>query len=130
MVGINTANNYVAGDCHPLDMAGSKITKKSTNTGGVHQEHVLVDGLTPGACSKVAVGSVSAQSGAIAGSVVRLVPSTNCHVAFGANPTAAADGSCVYLPAGSVNVFAFTSGQKIAVIEDAAAGVLFITALS
>lgn len=126
----NTANNFAVGDAHATDVTGTRITKKSTNLGGVHQEHVLVDGLTPGACSKVAVGAASAQSAAIAGAMVRLTPTTDCHVAFGANPTAAADGTCMFLPASQPIVLAFTSGNKIAVIQNAAAGTLFITVMS
>ena len=126
----NTANNFVEGDAHPVDVTGSKIVKKSTNTGGVHQEHVLVDGLTPGACSKVAVGATSAASAAIAGAMVRVVSTTDCHLAFGASPTAAADGTCVFLPASRPEVFAFTTGQKIAAIQNAASGTLFITVMA
>jgi hypothetical protein len=126
----NAANNFVMSDAHAMDAVGTRVIRKSTNVAGVHQEHVLVDGLTPGTSSKVAVGAASAASAAIAASMLRLVPTTNCHVAFGAAPVAVADGSCIYLPAGSVNVFAFTSGQKVAAIQDAAAGNLFLTVVS
>ena len=125
----STANNFVTGDCHATDTVATRVIKKSTNLGGVHQEHVLVDGLTVGLSSKVAIGAASAQSGALAGAMVRLVSTQNCHVAFGANPTAVADGSCLYLPAANPIIVAITSGQKLAVIEDSAAGNLFITVM-
>ena len=126
----NVANNFNAGDWHATDLSGVRVVVKTTNLAGVHTLHTLVDGATPGACSKVAVGATSAQSAAITGAMVRLTPSTNCHVAFGVSPTAAADGSCMYLPAGVPTVLAFTSGNKIAVIQDSAAGNLFITVMS
>lgn len=126
----NTASNFVSGDSHPLDAVAQRIVKKSTNVGGVHTEHVLCDGLTPGASSKVAVGAASAQSGVLTGAMVRLTPTTNCHVAFGANPTAVADGSCMYLPSGSQTIVGITSGQKVAAIQDSAAGNLFITVMA
>ena len=126
----NVANNFVCGDFHPTDQTGSRITKKSTNTGGVHTEHVLVDGLTLVSSSKVAIGSASAQSGTLNGSMVRLTPTQNCHVAFGANPTAVADGTCMYLPAGQPIVVGITSGQKLAVVQDSTAGSLFISVMA
>ena len=126
----NVANNFNAGDWHATDQSGLRVVMKSTNLAGVHTMHVLDDGLTPGACSKVAVGATSVQSAAIAAAMVRLTPSANCHVAFGASPVAVADGSCMYLPAGVPIVVAVTSGNKIAVIEDSAAGNLFITVVS
>lgn len=88
----------------------------------------LLPAIVPGTCSKVAIGASNAQSGAITAAVVRLVSSTDCHVKFGANPTAAADGASMFLPANSPEYFQFSSGNKIGVIQDAVAGNLFITA--
>jgi hypothetical protein len=90
----------------------------------------VVAAATPGASSQVTVGAASAQSGAITGTMVRLVATSDTHVALGANPTAAADGSCVFLPAGTISFFAITSGWKIAAIQDSAAGKLHITVVS
>lgn len=127
----NTTNNYAAGDSHPLDTIGCKILIKTTNNGaGVHTEHVIDDPLTPGASVKVAFTATSAQTGAITGTIVRVTATQNCHLAFGANPTAVADGSCVYLPASSTQMFAVTSGNKIAAIQDSAGGNLFITVMA
>lgn len=82
--------------------------------------------ITPGTSQKVAFDA-SQQSAAITGTVVRVVSTTDCHLAFGANPTAVADGTCWFLPAGSVEYFRITSGSKIAAVKDSAAGTLFIT---
>jgi len=59
--------------------------------------------------------------------IVRIVPTTACHVKIGANPTAAADGTSMYLPAGVVEYFGVKPGQKIAIIQDSAVGNAFIT---
>jgi hypothetical protein len=73
----------------------------------------------------------SVQSAAIVGTKVRLVSTQPCHVAFGANPTAVADGSCFYLPAGVVEIVTVATGEKIAAIKEGeTAGKLFITVLS
>jgi hypothetical protein len=120
----------VAGDWHATDAVGSRVQLKTTNNSGVHQLHVVSDALTPGASSKLAFTGTSAQSSAIAGTIVRVTATQNCHLAFGANPTAVADGSCVYLPAGQTQFFAVTSGNKIAAIQDSAGGNLFITVMS
>jgi hypothetical protein len=85
--------------------------------------------VTPGASSKVAFDA-SQQSAALTVTLVRLVSTTDCHLAFGANPTAVADGTCVFLPALTPEYFRFTSGQKVAAIKDAIAGNLFITAVA
>jgi hypothetical protein len=84
--------------------------------------------ISVGTCTKVAVSGSSAQSGAITAAVVRLVSSTDCHVKFGSNPTAVADGTSLFLPAGVPEYFQFGSGDKIAVIQDSTSGNLFITA--
>ena len=126
----NTANNFVAGDWHATDVAGTRVQLKSTNIAGVHQLHVIDDALTPGVSAKLAFTATSAQSAAIAGAIVRVVATQNCHLAFGASPTAVADGSCVYMPAGNVQMFAVTSGNKIAAIQDSTGGSLFITVMA
>lgn len=89
-----------------------------------------IPAILPGSSQKVALGSASAQSTAINANMVRVVSQGDCHLAFGSNPTAAADGTCVFLPAGMPEYFVFTAGNKIAVIQDSAAatGNLFITA--
>jgi hypothetical protein len=77
---------------------------------------------------KVAIGSQSAQSAAIQSKMVRLVATSDCHIAFGTtNPVAAADGTSIFLPAGIPEYFVLNPGDKIAVIQDAFAGSLFIS---
>lgn len=121
-----------------VDAQGTAYTpnlKSTTDANNEHTPHVNVDNvangalpcITPGASAKVAYDG-SAASGAIAADVVRLVASTDCHVAFGAVPVAAADGTCVFLPANVPEYFRITSGHKVAAIKDAVAGNLFITA--
>jgi hypothetical protein len=83
--------------------------------------------LAPGKSCRVEIGAESAQSPVILGSAVRLVPTVSCHVAFGGNPEAAADGSCVYLPAGNPEFFQVRKGHKLAAIQDSAPGALFMT---
>ena len=126
----NVANNLIAGDWHATDLAGTRGVLKTTNIGGVHQLHVLDDALTPGTSQKLAFTATSAQSGAIAGAIVRVVATQNCHLAFGTSPTANANGTCCYLPANTVQYFAITSGWLIAAIQDSASGNLFITVMA
>lgn len=126
----NAANNLIAGDWHATDLAGTRGVLKTTNVAGVHQLHVIDDALTPGVSSKLAFAATSAATNAITGTIVRVVSTQNCHLAFGATPTAVADGTCVYLPAGMVQMFAVTSGNKIAAIQDSAGGNLFITVMA
>jgi len=79
------------------------------------------------ASSKISIGAASAPSAAIQSKMVRLVATSDCHVAFGTNPTAVADGTCLFLPAGIPEYFVVNPGDKVAVIQDAAAGSLFIS---
>ena len=79
------------------------------------------------ASSKLAIGAASAVSAAIQSKMVRLVATSDCHVAFGTDPTAVADGTCVFLPAGIPEYFVLSPGDKVAVIQDAVAGSLFIS---
>jgi hypothetical protein len=88
-----------------------------------------IQAIQPGTSQRVALGA-TAQSAAIAACLVRVVSQGDCHLAFGANPAAVADGTCVFLPAGIPEYFVVTSGNKIAVIQDNAqqVGYLFISA--
>lgn len=58
--------------------------------------------------------------------VVRLVATAACHVKIG-NPTATATASDPYLPANTPWFIEVAPGQKIAAIQNAAAGVLHVT---
>ena len=81
--------------------------------------------IKPGTTQNVAVGAASAQSAAVGGLVVRVVSSTDCHIAFGANPTALA--TSMFLPAKLPEYFVCAPTDKLAVIQDTAGGNLSIT---
>ena len=57
--------------------------------------------------------------------IVRVVGSTDCHIAIGSNPTATT--SRTFLPAYSVEYFKIAPDQKIAAIKNTTAGTLYIT---
>lgn len=57
--------------------------------------------------------------------IVRLCATAACHVKLGATPTATA--SDMYLPANTVMYIEVAPGQKVAAIQNAAAGVLHVT---
>lgn len=82
-----------------------------------------------GVSQKVAYTGTSAQSTAFGANttLVRLVATSNCHVLVGANPTALADGTCLYVPLNTVVFIGVLPGQKIAAIQDSAGGNLFVT---
>lgn len=73
----------------------------------------------------VSVSATSAQTNAFSANChdVRVVSTTNCHINIGQDPTAAnTDDNGFYLPAGVVEYFHVSPGQKIAVIRDSADG--------
>lgn len=82
-----------------------------------------------GASQKVAYTGTQGVSTALSAgiSVVRLVPTSNCHVKIGPTPVALADGSCMYLPLGVPVLVGVLPGDKVAAIQDTAGGNLFIT---
>ena len=86
--------------------------------------HAVVPG---GLNQVVAVGSSSTQSNVLNTntSIVRVVSTTNCFLAFGTAPTATS-ASGVYLPANVIDYFGVADGSKIAVIQSAASGSLYI----
>ncbi len=81
--------------------------------------------IRPGVTQKVGFGSTSAASAVVGGGIIRLLSTADCHVAFGSNPTA--DGTCLFLPANMPEYFACSTGDQVAVIQDTAAGSLYIT---
>ncbi len=86
-----------------------------------------------GVSDYITVSGTSAQSAAFGSSTseVRVVSTTNCHISFGASPTAAAtDNNGIYLPAGVVEYFHVTPGQKLAVIQDSAGGTLCVAEMT
>jgi hypothetical protein len=87
----------------------------------------------PGDSQKVAFTDTSAQSAALSGgsntdsTIVRVFATEDCHIKIGANPTAIADGTCMFLPAGIVEYIGISPTDKIAAIRDATSGYLYIT---
>jgi|GEM_PF-1073883 len=89
-----------------------------------------VQALKAGTVSTVSVSSSSAQSSAHAATtnVIRLVSTTDCHIAFAASPTATT--SSMYLPANQVEYFLVTGGEKVAAIRASADGTLYVTEMA
>lgn len=76
----------------------------------------------------VAVSGTSAQSAAMQTNEIMLVATTACWIKFGTNPTAVANTDAnLYLPAGIFYTIKWVPGQKVAVIQDSAAGYLVVT---
>lgn len=101
-----------------------EISKKARAAGFLEFEAIHA-----GVSQKKAFTSATSQATAVATNctIVRVVATQNCHLAFGSNPTAVADGTGVYLVANIPEYFGITPGYKIAVIRDSADGNLFIT---
>ena len=81
--------------------------------------------IKPGSPQLVAYAASSVQSGALGCVVVRVVSTTDCHIAFGANPTATANS--MLLPAKVPEFFICSTTDKVAAIQDAAGGNLSVT---
>lgn len=60
--------------------------------------------------------------------IVRVVSTTDCHIRFDANPTATT--TQMYLPANVVEYFRVNPGHKIAGIQRAAGGSLYVTEMT
>lgn len=82
-----------------------------------------------GTCQKISTSGSSQQLTAFGAntSVIRIFCTKDCHVKVATNPTAATDGTSMFLPGGIVEYFAVQGGQKLAVIQDTTAGVLYCT---
>ena len=76
---------------------------------------------------KVESTGTSSQSTAFGSNIeyARVVADATCHIEFGVNPTATT--STIYIPAGDVEYFKISPGEKVAVIGSAN---LYITELS
>lgn len=87
------------------------------------------DAIFIGTSQKVSTSATSAQSTALGSSttLVRLIATKDCHIKTAANPTALADGTCLYLPSNVELRIGVVGGEKIAVIRDGVDGSLFIT---
>lgn len=79
---------------------------------------------------KVSVsGTSAATTNTIGGertwAVVRLLSTTDCHVAFAASPTATTNN--MLLKANMPEYFKMNSGDKVAAIQSSASGTLYVT---
>lgn len=74
--------------------------------------------------------SVSSSAFPDGAEVARLVASAPCFVKFGATAVTAASTTGVYMPAESAEYFKITKGNKLAVIQDSAAGTLRVAYLA
>jgi hypothetical protein len=83
-----------------------------------------------GTTQTVAIGSGSVQSTAVASEtkVLRLVATTECHLAIGSNPTASQTTS-FYMPANTIEYVRCGGSDKVAVIQKSggSTGSLFVT---
>lgn len=80
----------------------------------------------------VAVGAASAQTQVFGPhiDVIRVVSTTNCWINIGTNPTAANADDNLYLPANVIEYFRVAPGQRLAVIQDSAAGTINVSEMT
>lgn len=86
--------------------------------------------ISPGVSKVLSVGAASVQSTLPSEGVtiVRLFSTVDAWVSFGSNPIAAAESSSsMFLPGGIVEYFETRPDEKIAVIQSAIPGKLYIT---
>lgn len=90
---------------------------------GMYDQTYRIDGTT----QVVSYDSSTATTNAVGAQTyaVRVAVTTDCHVAFGAAPTATTSNP--FMPAGSVEYFRVTPGQKLAFIKNASAGSAYVT---
>lgn len=80
----------------------------------------LVLDLAAGKSQKIAVSTTSAQSAAINASTCSIYTDVDCYIRQGANPTALADGTDQFVPAGTfVRLTGLATGNKLAIIATA-----------
>jgi hypothetical protein len=99
------------------------VTSKITAVCGVPGS--AFPAVKPGVAQALAYAASSVQSAVLGCVVVRVVSTTDCHIAFGANPTAMA--TSMFLPAKVPEYFICSPTDKAAVIQDTAGGNLSIT---
>ena len=81
-----------------------------------------------GDSTKVAISTASAQSAALVATSYLITPDTNCFSRTGANPTAVADGTDIFLLANNqYRVVPLQVGQKIAFITPTGTGNVYLT---
>lgn len=103
----------------PIDIGGGQFS--SGQSTGSWQA------IIPGTTRVVAIGGSSAQSVAFQAStsIVRVAPTSDAWIKFGSNPTADITTS-IFMAAGTVEYFGVKGGNKVAVLQDSAAGSLSI----
>lgn len=85
-----------------------------------------IQAVYPGTTQTVAISGTSAQTtNAVDSYVVRLISTSACFIKFGSDPTASS--SEAYLPAETAEYFAINPGDKVAVIQSASSGTLYVT---
>lgn len=86
--------------------------------------------IVPNGTQKLTVSGTSAQSAVIGNYIntVRVISTTNCHIAVGVSPTATTDD--FYLPAGLPEYLRVPDGGKVAVIQNSAGGSLYISEMT
>ena len=89
-----------------------------------------IQALRPGTAQVVPIGSSSRLSAAFvaATTVVRLVSTAHCFLAFGSSPEATAADH--YLPAGVPEYFRVAPGERIAAIRVSADGALYLSEMA
>lgn len=104
-------------------MANSRAVRQGSSAYNTFQS------IVPGLGQPISFTGTSAQGTAFAAgtTVAKFFPTADCWVQFGASPTATAAAPSIFLPAGIVEYFGVTAGQKVAVIQNAGAGTLHVT---
>lgn len=87
------------------------------------------EAILPGVSQALAFTGTSAQSTALGTSttLVKIFATTDCFIKVATDPTAVADGTCMFVPAGIIDFIGVGPGQKIAAIRNASSGTLYIT---
>lgn len=123
----DTLIGHVDGIEGALATLNAKDFATQTTLAALLAANALIGTRTYGTTQRVAVGSASAQSTAIAATEVMLHSSVRCFVKSGTNPTAVATGDSIPLEPGEKFHMRITSGHLIAVIRDSADGFIHIT---
>lgn len=89
-----------------------------------------IQALRPATAQMVAVGAASAASQPFTAdtSVIRLVATAHCFLAFGPTPVATTGGH--YLPAGAPEYFRVIPGESLAVLRASSDGALHLSEMS
>ena len=99
------------------------------STKALAQQQQNFEAIIPGTSQLLAFTGASAQSTALQASttLVRLFATQDCFIAVGSNPTAAADGTSMFIAAGVTEYVGVAQGAKIAAIRNTTSGNLYIT---